>query len=1156
MLALFRLRAFQTMHRDLPIPSNEKTLEILVKMADPTPNSASPVPPGGAPFTIRLLQQWGGIATFRDGLLLAQRGFVRKANVEGDMLTGSISWGSRTLLSRARILPDSTCENLCPCRDSVERGIVCSHIIAIALTYLAKRANPEIARKAQEEERHAQRVAETTARECFPRAPEGQPPNARLYLSLRPGWLETAEAGTPVPVHVDLDLGDGRKPIGDVPPSTVLALSQEDEAVLFNLEEIRAGRVPSDFELPPDDFIQVVSLYAGRALEDDAGAALPVEPAPITTTATIHTNHENGELTLGLLANLPKPPEPEEPAESAEPAVAEPEPLSYAVVAPEPPPPEPAVPQYFWTGKARAGCAFVDGRFWLLQHLLPLPMREIYRHDVVIARGKVPTFIKKELPTLRELTDVQLSSTADSIDIVPGTPTFTLLVRGSAASLSFQLGARYGESPEFVAGLEQKAEFFAIPDPDDLFRYLGRNLEAERIALARLARYGITGPGDVDRPTYGNNLQPIIGTRLVRNFLGQVVPILRRNGWKVEWEGRIGDVAEEARFATPVVHVVPASDGSGWFDVSFSYDDGEGGSVSLAEVARALNKGDAFIERKGKTLLLDTEAITMLQSVFEDCATREGAAPGSFRLPGVYAAYAANTLRGLDGVDIEAPQSWLERVNDRTGHLAGDADGYLEPSLVETLRNYQKEGVRWLRVLEKNDFSGILADDMGLGKTLQTLAWFSMLIHDLRKDGKMRPALVVCPTSLVENWAAEAARFTPHLKIQVVAGPERAEALKAIPDCDVAITSYALVRRDIEAYKPLHFSAIALDEAQHIKNQSTQIAKAVKQLTGDHRLVITGTPIENGVSDLWSIMDFLMPGYLGPHQQFRRYVEQPILDNTEEGEIAQWRLRKKLAPFLLRRLKSDVAKELPPKIERVAYCSLTPDQRTIYGALLENSRRRLVELVEQQGFQRARFEILQTLLRLRQCCCHTGLLKLGNLAPAAPSSKLELFHEILNEATEGGHRLLVFSQFVSMLKILAADLDAQKIPYCYLDGATQNRLQIVRTFNTDPSIPVFLISLKAGGTGLNLTGADIVVHFDPWWNPAVENQATDRAYRIGQRRTVYSVKLITKDTVEERVLALQERKQRLYDATLSDAAAQINDLSNLTWEEVKEILSI
>lgn len=1124
-------------------------------MAETNPNSNPALPVGAPPFTITLLQQWGGLATFRDGLVLAQRGFVRNAKLEGDLLTGTITWGSRMLHSRARILPDKTCENLCPCRDSVERGIVCSHIIAIALTYLAKRANPEIARKAQEEERHAKRVAETTARECFRRAPKGQPVDVRLHLALRPGWLETAATGANIPLHADLDFADGRKPIGDVPTSTVLALSKQDEAVLFNLEEILVGRIPSDFELAPDDFAQVVALCAGRTIDDDAGTALPVEPSPITTTATIHTNHETGELTLALIANLPKPPEPETPAQP-EPAPAEPEPLAYAVVAPEPPPPEPAAPEYFWTGRSRTGCAFADGRFWILQQLLPLPMREIYRHPVVIPRDKVPTYIKKELPTLRELTDVQLSSTADSIDIVPGTPTFTLLVRGSAASLAFQLGARYGNSPEFVAGLEQKAEFFATPDPDDLFRYLGRNLEAERVALARLARYGITGPKEVDRATYGNNLQPIVGLREVRNFLGQVVPILRRNGWKIEWEGRIAPVAEEARFATPVVHIVPANDGSGWFDVSFSYDDGEGGSVSMSEVARALNKGDAYIERKGKTLLLDTEAITMLQSVFEDCATRAGATPGSFRLSSVYAAYAANTLRGLDGVDIEAPQSWLDRFNDRTGHLAGDADGYLEPSLVEVLRNYQKEGVRWLRILEKNGFSGILADDMGLGKTLQTLAWFSMLIHDLRKNGEQRPALVVCPTSLVENWAAEAARFTPHLKIQVVAGPERADALAAIPDCDVAITSYALVRRDIEVYKPLHFAAIALDEAQHIKNQSTQIAKAVKELTGDHRLVLTGTPIENGVSDLWSIMDFLMPGYLGPHPQFRRTIEQPILDNTEEGEIAQWRLRKKLAPFLLRRLKSDVAKELPPKIERVAYCSLTPDQRTIYAALLENSRRRLVELVEQQGFQRARFEILQTLLRLRQCCCHTGLLKLGNLNPAAPSAKLELFHEILNEATEGGHRLLVFSQFVSMLKILAADLDAQKVPYCYLDGSTQNRLQIVRTFNSDTSIPVFLISLKAGGTGLNLTGADIVVHFDPWWNPAVENQATDRAYRIGQRRTVYSVKLITKDTVEERVLALQQRKQRLYDATLSDAATQLSDLSNLTWEEVKEILSI
>ncbi len=1144
-------------------------------------NSTSPTPgPDKAhPFTLKLLQQWGGFAAFRDGLLLAQRGFVRNVKLDGDILSGTINWGSRILHSKARILPDHTCENLCPCRDSVERGIVCSHILAIAITYLAKQSNPEIARKAQEEERHAKRLESNLANQCFPRALPGIQPNARIHLALRPGWRETAATGEAVPVSVFLDMANGRIPIGDVPLTTVLALPKADDAILFNLEEIVGGRVTSEVLLKPDDFVQVINLCAGRALEDlETGSEHPVDSNPVSTSITVDISPETGELSITLRADLPAPPPPAEapaaataaapgdeaspdlapaPASASESAFplteddpsAAPTVASYAAV-PVQSAPVQLPPQYFWAGQGRIGCVLADDRFWLIPRLLPTPMRELYRHTIVIPRSKIPTYIKKELPTLRAFMDVRVDPAVESIDYVPGKPTFTLLVRGSPASLSFRLGARYGSSPDFIAGREQKIELFTEPDPEDLLRYLIRNLPAEQEALARLARHEITG-------TYGDTLSPVVGLRAVRNFLGATVPVLRRHGWKIEWEGRIAPVADEVHFATPVVRVTPAPTEAGnWFDISFSYDDGYGGSISMAEVERALNKGDAFIERHGKTFLLDTEAITMLRSVFEDCASREGTTPGSFRLSNAYAAYAAGSLRGLDGIDIEAPQSWLDRFNDRSGHLEGDPKGYLEPSVAAVLRPYQKEGVRWLRLLQLNGFSGILADDMGLGKTLQTLAWFSMLLHDVDEQGEHRPALVICPTSLVENWAAEAERFTPHLKVQVVVGPDRTQALAAVPKADVAITSYALVRRDIEAYRNLHFSAIALDEAQHIKNQTTQVSRATKQLVGDHRLVLTGTPIENGISDLWSIMDFLMPGYLGPHPAFKKNIEQPILDNTADGEVAQWKLRKKIAPFLLRRLKSDVAKELPPKIERIAHCSLTPDQKTIYLALLENSRRRLIDLVEQQGFQRSRFEILQTLLRLRQCCCHTDLLKLPNLHPEAPSSKLELFHEILNEATEGGHRILLFSQFVSMLKILARDLDANKIPYCYLDGSTQNRLQIVRTFNTDPSIPVFLISLKAGGTGLNLTGADIVVHFDPWWNPAVENQATDRAYRIGQQRTVYSVKLITKDTVEERVLAMQQRKQRLYDLTLSDAATRSDAFAALTWEDVKEILSI
>ena len=347
------------------------------------------------------------------------------------------------------------------------------------------------------------------------------------------------------------------------------------------------------------------------------------------------------------------------------------------------------------------------------------------------------------------------------------------------------------------------------------------------------------------------------------------------------------------------------------------------------------------------------------------------------------------------------------------------------------------------------------------------------------------------------------------------------------------------------------FACMMLDEAQHIKNRSTRNAQAAKKVRASHKIVLTGTPIENGVADLWSIMDFLMPGYLGGHATFRTNYELPIQNATEDGVLAQQKLRRKVHPFLMRRLKRDVAKDLPDKIEKVQSCILTKDQQLVYKELLAASRRKITDMVAEQGFGRSRLEILKTLMRLRQTCCHLDLLKLKDLEAERPSGKLEAFRELLDEALDGGHRVLVFSQFVSMLTILRKELEERGLSYCYLDGSTKDRMEQVKRFNTDSSIPVFLISLKAGGSGLTLTGADMVVHFDPWWNPAVEDQATDRAHRIGQKRTVYSLKLITRGTIEEKVLEMQKRKKAIIDATLdSDEAA----MEAFSWEDIQELL--
>jgi SNF2 family DNA or RNA helicase len=441
---------------------------------------------------------------------------------------------------------------------------------------------------------------------------------------------------------------------------------------------------------------------------------------------------------------------------------------------------------------------------------------------------------------------------------------------------------------------------------------------------------------------------------------------------------------------------------------------------------------------------------------------------------------------------------------------------------------------------------------MGLGKTLQTLAFLQTVGNAERgaPGGRRLPHLIICPSSLVFNWVAEARKFTPGLKMLALHGPDRCARFEEIATNDIVLTSYALIRRDAELYRGLEFDTMVLDEAQHIKNRQTQNAQAVKAVAAQHRLVLTGTPMENSVLDLWSIFDFLMPGYLGTAPDFRERYELPI--TRDRNAPAQARLARRLRPFLLRRLKKEVAADLPAKLEQVSFCELTAEQRGVYQQFMEAARREVLGAAGPQEEARSRMLVLSALLRLRQVCCDLRLLKLEGVPSAGASGKLDLFGELLEEVLDGGHRALVFSQFVSMLALLRERLDADGVKYCYLDGSTGDRGAVVEQFQSDPAIPVFLISLKAGGVGLNLTGADTVIHFDPWWNPAVEDQATDRAHRIGQTKVVTSYKLIARDTVEEKILALQQRKRQMIQAAIG---GEEQFAAALSWEEIQELLA-
>jgi SNF2 family DNA or RNA helicase len=648
-----------------------------------------------------------------------------------------------------------------------------------------------------------------------------------------------------------------------------------------------------------------------------------------------------------------------------------------------------------------------------------------------------------------------------------------------------------------------------------------------------LQRSGFIGPDSQGK------LQ-LAGQSGVLNFFAREFPKLQRE-WSVTLDEQL-----ENRTLKNIERVEPqfqiTSSGVQWFDLGVVFAASGGETFSAADIQRLVLSGQSHTRLKnGKMAVIDTGAVEELQEVLLDCAPQQHAQ--GYRINSKQAGFLEATLRQHGDWKVQAPAAWRDRAAKQSGEAKLECPPLGE--LENVLRPYQKQGVAWLGFLRENGFGGILADEMGLGKTLQALAFLNSL-----GKAKSQPHLIVCPTSLVFNWVAEAKKFTPELKVLALSGPDRQALFDQIATSDIVVTSYALIRRDAEKYRETEFDTVVLDEAQHIKNRQTQNAQAVKAVRAQHRLVLTGTPLENSVLDLWSIFDFLMPGYLGTAKDFRERYELPIA--KEKNVEVQARLARRLRPFLLRRLKKDVAADLPAKLEQVSFCELTPDQRSVYQQVIEASRKEVLEAVGAQGIAKSRMVVLTALLRLRQVCCDLRLLKLENVNPANASGKLEMFGELLEEVIDGGHRVLVFSQFVGMLTLLKEQLTEEGIEYCYLDGSTTDRAKVVEKFQTNATIPVFLISLKAGGVGLNLTGADTVVHFDPWWNPAVEDQATDRAHRIGQTKVVTSYKLITRDTVEEKILTLQNRKREIIQATIG---GEEEFAASLSWEEIQELLA-
>ena len=522
---------------------------------------------------------------------------------------------------------------------------------------------------------------------------------------------------------------------------------------------------------------------------------------------------------------------------------------------------------------------------------------------------------------------------------------------------------------------------------------------------------------------------------------------------------------------------------------------------------------------------------------------------GEVKLPLYRGLYLDKILKKNENIVIKKSEKYKQLIDDVYSRQISDK--YKIPKGIKAeLREYQQIGFDWLKTLDEYNLGGILADDMGLGKTVQLLSVIMSYLENVDKEKKL-PILVVCPSSLSLNWKEEAAKFTPSISTLVISGEskQREDLIKSITKYDVTITSYDLLKRDIDVYKECNytFRYIIADEAQYIKNNNTQNAKVIKEIKAETRYALTGTPIENSLSELWSIFDFIMPGYLFSYNKFKILFETPI--SKEEDKEAMDRLKNMIEPFVLRRVKENVLTELPDKTITVLNNEMTGEQLKIYLSYMQSAKKQAKEEIETNGVANSQIKILALLMRLRQICCHPGLF-LENYD--GESSKLNQCMEIIKDAVNGGHKILLFSGYSSMFTYLEKELKKNNIEYFKLTGQTkvEDRMDLVNKFNNNENIKVFLISLKAGGTGLNLIGADMVIHYDPWWNLSAENQATDRTYRIGQKRNVQVYKLITKNSIEEKIYNLQEKKAKLADDMLSTKETFISKMSK---EDIMEL---
>lgn len=758
--------------------------------------------------------------------------------------------------------------------------------------------------------------------------------------------------------------------------------------------------------------------------------------------------------------------------------------------------------------------------------------KNIFKNSVIVNKDYIKDFCSRVLPNLKKDFNIELPEDISDNEIMAFPVQSLVYLDYDGTNVFSTIKFKYGSftldpyTNKFTSGyMFESGEIY-------------RDIEKENYFCETLSKY-LDRAGDYTFSTADDEK--------IFYLCYKILPSLQDKGWTFFYSESFKSLKLNVK---PLKMRASLTRDINFFEINFSFE-GVKEIYDLSDIIRTVKmENKEYIRlQNGSFVPIDLEIIDYLAKMFKDNQSIEEIKRkenNGYLIPMFSAPYFADMLEKHSGIELNLDDNAAKTIADIK---KVDYDESPPKSIKGEFRNYQLVGYKWLRKLADMSLNGILADDMGLGKSFQTIA--SILKE--KENGSKLTSLIVAPTSCVANWYYEIKKFAPSLEVITLTGniKSRMKRIKAVNNYDIAIVSYSTLRRDIKFLSEKEFNYVVLDEAQHIKNANTQNAKTVKSLKSKKRLALSGTPIENGISEMWSMFDFLMPGFLGKHRDFLEDYEAPIISGNENSAEALERLKIRIAPFILRRLKTDVLKDLPPKHTVITYCDLTKEQKELYMSILEAARIEIFETVKRKGFAQSHIEIFSALTRLRQVCCHPRLLHQDLRKDIHTSGKFNLFIETIREAISGGHSILVFSSFTKMLNIMREALKKLNIDYLYLDGKTKDRMPLIHKFNNGEA-PIFLLSLKAAGTGLTLTQADTVIHYDLWWNPAVENQATDRAYRIGQKRVVTNYKLITRGTIEEKILELQNKKKKLIDNVVGDS---MNDINKLSWDEVKNLIN-